>query len=209
MTPDDARGRFAAATTHHLTAPLMDSITLHHGDASWWHAAIDPIWKSSQPRPGYDLQPLLSREEKERIASLDAILVGRLEHRILFKSGDEVVGGYWGTQDTDARYCMVVSVLREDWRRRGLYSALLPRVVEVAAASGFREIYSRHRADNNAILVPKLRAGFVIAGVEVAPRWGLTLHLRRYLIEAVQLVHEHRVDGAHAAELRSRGLPLS
>jgi GNAT superfamily N-acetyltransferase len=128
---------------------------------------------------------------------------------VLFRAGGDIIGGYWGAQDTEGRYAMIVTIVREDWRRHGVYSELLPRVVEAARESGFREIYSRHRADNNAILIPKLRAGFVIAGFEIAPRWGLTVHLRMYLVEAMRLLHEHRVDGEHAAELRTRGLPLA
>ena len=208
MTANDARDRFSAATARHLTAPLADGVTLRHVDARAWHEQIDAIWQGSQPRPGVDLRALFTPDEAARIADLDAILADRLEHRLLFESEGDVVGGYWGGQDTEGRYCMTVSVLRADWRRRGLYAALLPRVVDAATASGFREIYSRHRADNNAVLNPKLRAGFVIAAFEVAPRWGLTIHLRRYLVDAIGLVHEHRVDGAHTAALRARGLPL-
>ena len=64
------------------------------------------------------------------------------------------------------------------------------------------------RADNNAILVPMLRAGWVIAAFAVAPRWGLTIHLRKYVVDALMLVHEHRVDGSRVVELRDRGLEL-
>ena len=49
----------------------------------------------------------------------------------------------------------------------------------------------------------------MIAAFEVAPRWGLTVHLRRYLVEALTLAHEYRVDGAHAAELREHGLKIA
>jgi hypothetical protein len=127
---------------------------------------------------------------------------------VLLRAKGEVIGGYWGGQDTEGRYAMVLAIVREDWRRRGVYSSLLTRVVVAARESGFREIYSRHRADNNGILIAKLRAGFLIAGFEVAPRWGLVVVLRMYLIETIRLLHEHRVDGEHAAELRKRGLPL-
>lgn len=134
----------------------------------------------------------------------------RLEHRVLFEDATtkELVGGYWGSQDGEGRYAMVVSVFVQAHRGKGLYSAWLPRVVEAARASGFREMYSRHRADNNAILVPKLKAGFVIAGFEVAPRWGLCIWLRKYLVDGFDDVHAYRIDGTHGDVLRAKGLPV-
>ena len=94
------------------------------------------------------------------------------------------------------------------WRGRGLYRALLPRVVAAARDAGFREVVSRHRADNNPILVPKLRAGFVISGFDVSPRWGLLVHLRRYLVEELALMHAYRVDGAEREALVARGVKV-
>lgn len=208
MSADDARARFAAATEEHLTGPLVAGVEIRAVDAARWHEVIDSMWTGTLDRPGLDLAPLFTEEQRAAIADLDATISARMEHRLLFESDGEVVGGYWGQQETWGRYYMTVSVFRPDWRGRGLYTALLPRVVAAAAASGFREIYSRHRADNNAILVPKLRAGFAIAAFEVTPRWGLTVHLRRYLVDGLTLVHGHRIDGGHAAELRARGLKL-
>ena len=82
------------------------------------------------------------------------------------------------------------------------------KVVEAARASGFREMYSRHRADNNPILISKLKAGFVIAGFEVAPRWGLCITLRKHLFDSFALVHEYRIDGTHGDTLRAKGLAV-
>jgi hypothetical protein len=67
---------------------------------------------------------------------------------------------------------------------------------------------SRHRADNNAVIVPKLRAGWVIAGFEVAPRFGLLVHLRRYLLDGFARAFAYRVDGGHAEALRAAGVKI-
>jgi GNAT superfamily N-acetyltransferase len=209
MSADDARARFAAATVRHLSTPLPGGVTMRPVDAAAWHQVVDAMWNGSLDRPGLDLGPLFAPDQTAAIGDLDAIVGDRLEHRLLFEHGGEVVGGYWGQQETFGRYYMTVSVLAPAWRGRGLYSALLPRVVACAADSGFREIYSRHRADNNAILVPKLRAGFVIAAFEVAPRWGFTVHLRKYLVEGLTDVHAYRIDGGRVPELRARGMKIT
>lgn len=209
MPATDARTRFAEATHRHLTAPLAVDVALQHVDGAAWHAAADALWEGTMDRPGMALAPLFTADEAAAIADLDAIVADRLEHRLLLvDTAGAVVGAYWGQQETFGRYYMILSVLAPAWRGRGLYRAMLERVTAAATDAGFREMYSRHRADNNQVLIPKLRAGWTIAAFEVTPRFGLLVHLRRYLVDAVRLVHEHRVDGAHAAELRARGLKI-
>jgi GNAT superfamily N-acetyltransferase len=208
MSAADARTRFTTATAAHLAAPLAPGVAIRHVGEAEWHTAVDPMWAGTLDRPGLELGALFSPEQSAGFRDLDAIVGDRLQHRMLFDVDGATVGGYWGQQETFGRYYMTVSVFHPSWRGRGLYTSLLSRVTAAVADAGFREMYSRHRADNNAILVPKLRAGWVIAAFEVAPRWGLTVHLRKYLVDALTLVHEHRVDGARVAELRDRGLKL-
>jgi len=208
VSADDALARFASATSQHLTEPLPGGVAIRHVDAAEWHAVVDPLWNETLERPGLELAPLFTPAQAAGFRDLDEIIAGRLQHRMLFEAGGDVVGGYWGQQDTFARYYMTVTVFRPAWRGRGLYRELLERVTAAVAASGFRELHSRHRADNNAILVPKLRAGWVISAFEVAPKWGLTVHLRKYLVDGLAEAHEYRIDGSRVAELRRRGLDL-
>lgn len=208
MSASDARARFDAATLRHLSTPLADGVSIRHVSEADWHASVDPMWSSTLDRPGLELGPLFTPDQTAAIRDLDGIVGDRLQHRMLFDAGGETIGGYWGQQETFGRYYMTVSVFRPEWRGKHLYRALLERVTAAVRDSGFREMYSRHRADNNAILVPKLKAGWLVAGFEITPRWGLTIHLRKYLIEAMTLAFEHRIDGAHAVELRERGLKL-
>ena len=208
MSATDARARFAAATAEHLTDPLIPGVTIRHVDEAEFHAVVDAMWTGTLDRPGLDLGPLFAPEQSSGFRDLDAILGDRLQHRMLFEAEGTPVGGYWGQQETFGRYYMTVTVFRPEWRGRGLYSAFLRRITAAVAVSGFREIYSRHRSDNNAILVPKLRAGWIIAAFEVTPRWGHMVHLRKYLVDALAHAHEYRVDGARVAELRDRGMKI-
>jgi GNAT superfamily N-acetyltransferase len=206
---DAAIARFHAATATHLTGALDDRVTLSSTDVATWDHHNQALWDQSSDRaPPYDLRLVLTDDERTHAADLEAVMPAPLAHRILLHAGDQVIGAYWGQQETWSRYYMVFSVVRHDWQGRGVYSALLRRVMAAATDAGFREIYSRHRADNNAILVPKLRAGFSIAAMEITPRFGLLVHLRRYTSAGLRQLAEHRIDGSHAAELRARGLPI-
>ena len=209
MSATDARTRFAAATAEHLTDPLVPGVTIRHVDEADVHAVVETMWTGTMDRPGLELGPLFTAEQSAGFKDLDALLHDRLQHRMLFEAEGTAVGAYWGQQEMFGRYYMTVTVFRPEWRGRGLYSAFLRRITTAVAANGFREIYSRHRSDNNAILVPKLRAGWIISGFEVAPRWGHMVHLRKYLVDGLALAHEYRVDGARVPELRERGMKIT
>ncbi len=204
MSADDARARFAAATQTHLTLPLGDGVTIRHVTLAEVMEVGDRLW-AGDPRPHGRVDVFWSDEHKARAADLAAVMGEPMQHRLVFEHRGEAVGSYWGSQETIGRYYMVNTVFAPAFQGRGLYRALLPRVVAAVADAGFAELYSRHRADNNAILVPKLKAGFVIAAFEITPKFGLLVHLRRYLVDGVDRLHGHRVDGAFGVELRARG----
>ena len=204
-----ARVRFDAATATYLTGALTDDVTLEPVDRETWERHNQALWDGADDRhPAYDLRAVMTDDEQAAGMDLEALLPPTLTHRLLLRAGDKVIGAYWGHQESWQRYYMIYSVVRRDWQGRGVYTRLLRRVVAAATAAGFREIYSRHRADNNAILVPKLKLGFAIAAMEVSPRFGLLVHLRHYPAAGLRQLAEHRVDGSHAAALRDRGLPV-
>jgi GNAT superfamily N-acetyltransferase len=207
MTGDEARARFEEASQRHLTGLLAPGIELRPVAADENQRQREALWREVE-RPAIDPTLLISEEDGAGYQALDSLRGPRLEHHLLWVAGDQVVGSYWGFQDDFARYYMCSSVVRADHRGRGLYSAFLQRVIAAARDSGFRELYSRHRADNNAVLVPKMKAGFLIAGFEVTPRFGLLVHLRRYLHAGLGDLFAHRIDGSNAAALRAAGLPL-
>jgi GNAT superfamily N-acetyltransferase len=202
---ESARARFDTATAAHLTAPLADGITVRHAAAREVIAASEALW-AKDARPPARLDALFSAEQNAQLADLGAVQGEPLSHHLLIERGGETVGAYWGQQHPFGRYYMVNTILRPDLQGRGIYRALLPRLIAAATDAGFAEVYSRHRVDNNAILVPKLKAGFVIAAFEITPRYGLLVHLRRYLVEGLDQTFRNRIDGAHAAELRAKNV---
>jgi ribosomal protein S18 acetylase RimI-like enzyme len=206
MSADDARRRFDAATAL-LLAPLPHGVVVRPCTPDEWDQHAKPWWRADA-RNAIDLATLYDDQQRASAADLDAVMATCLEHRVLLVAGDDVIGAYWGHQERHGRYYMVNSILDPAWRGRGVYTALLANVEAAARAAGFRELTSRHRADNNAVLVPKLRTGWVIAGFEISPRYGLLVALRKPLVETLGRLHAHRVDGSQAALLRAAGLPL-
>ncbi|CAM4387126.1 GNAT family N-acetyltransferase [Deinococcus marmoris] len=80
---------------------------------------------------------------------------------------NEVVGWHYSRQ-WDARTAyMVNTALLPAHRGRGLYSRVLPPVLRTLQTQGYDLVRSHHHATNNAVLIPKLRAGFRLQGLQV------------------------------------------
>jgi len=205
MSADDARQRFYDATRRHLLAPLPGGIEVRAATPDEWSHHTDAWW-NAEARGPIDLGPAYSDEMRAGLADLDACLAPGLRHHVVLWNGDEPIGSYHGEQEPWGRYYMVNTILAPAWRSRGLYRAMLGNVERAVAAAGFREMYSRHRADNNAVIVPKLKAGWLISAFEVTLKYGLLVHLKKYLVDELVRLHGYRVDGGDAPALRAAGL---
>ncbi len=72
---------------------------------------------------------------------------------------------------------MGVSLILDEHRRIGIYSELLRYVISFTRSRGFQTIKSRHKATNNAIIIPKLKFGFFISGLELSDTMGTLVNL--------------------------------
>lgn len=94
----------------------------------------------------------------------------------LFYKG-EFAGWSAGHQESAETYYMRNSAVLPAHRRKGLYTALLNQTLQILVEKGFQKIYSRHNATNNAVIIPKLKAGFTITSLEVSDMFGVLVHL--------------------------------
>jgi hypothetical protein len=59
----------------------------------------------------------------------------------------------------------------------------LPEILNILQEKGFQEVYSRHKATNNKVIVPKLQAGFYITKMEISISFGILVHLSYFFNE--------------------------
>lgn len=95
---------------------------------------------------------------------------------LAFQNG-KFAGWSWGMQKEAELFYMVNSAVLPEFRRKGIYTALMNTMVKHALKEGFQKIYSRHVATNNAVIIPKLKAGFVITSMEISENFGALVHL--------------------------------
>ncbi|MBC7659281.1 MAG: GNAT family N-acetyltransferase [Chitinophagaceae bacterium] len=134
-----------------------------------------------------------SAEEKAKLKALGERFgnVYRL-HVGVFTPKHEFVGFSFGYQETGETFYMVCSGILDEHRRKGLYSALLEHVIETTRNVGFQVVYSTHCATNNAVIIPKLKAGFVIAKLELSDMFGVVVNLHYYTNPLRRKVMDYR-----------------
>lgn len=91
--------------------------------------------------------------------------------------GDALAGWSFGWFERGKHYYMANSGVVPEYRRHGVYAALLDAVIAHAASSGAQVVRSQHSVLNNAVIVCKLKRGFHITGLNVSAQMGSLVEL--------------------------------
>jgi len=102
----------------------------------------------------------------------------RYRLRMIVLHNDEVIGWHYGYSTDSETYYMQNSAVIQDHRNQGLYSNLLEAVLEKLAEDGFQIVTSIHHPNNPAVLIPKLKKGFVISGMHFHERFKSVIELK-------------------------------
>lgn len=123
---------------------------------------------------------------------LRAAMMGVHQEYFLFQSGAELAGWSYGQMRDSETFFMSNTAILPTFRRRGLYSAFLERLIAYLGAVGYERIVSNHQPNNRAVLIAKLKAGFSVSAVNLDERWGAQVELMYH-------VHEDRRRGYERA----------
>ncbi len=123
---------------------------------------------------------ILTPHEMELQKKLDAKMGETYQFCLVAYHKDEIIGWSFGRQVDRESFYMVNSAVMPDFRRKGIYSALVERMVQEAASQGFQIIFGRHVATNSPVIAAKLKLGFVITGMELSDSYGQLVHLSYY-----------------------------
>lgn len=165
------------------------------------HEAFQPLFAENRPKmfgESFSFFPdeFYSDHTKDRLKKLEENMGNpwRLDLGLFYQ--DRFVGWSCGRQMDREKYYMGNSAVFPEHRGKGLYKNLLKIVIECATAEGFQIICSRHAATNSAVIVPKLKAGFVISGFEMSDTFGLLVHLSYFTDEIRRKVMDVRAGMA-------------
>lgn len=159
---------------------------------------FQPIWDKYRDQMfgddhSYSFWKLMTEEEKEQIKHLGKDLGEKINIRLVaYDKEGHIAGWSWGFQESRVTFYMANSAVLPKYQRQGLYSSLMNEMITRAKTLGFQLIYSRHCATNNAVLIPKLKAGFVISKMEICDIFGVLIHLHYYTNKTRRKIMDYR-----------------
>jgi GNAT superfamily N-acetyltransferase len=171
---------WARAARERAVAPLPGGYRIEtvDDDPGYWAA-----WEAAFGREGFPPEMYFARgAEHERLGQRLAEARGGdpLVDRWLVRDGERVVAVYRGEQLDGHTYSTSHASVHLDYRRRGIYRALIERVLEMTRELGFASVISNHAPGNNPAIIAKLALGFRIDRLEIDALHGPCLWLRYY-----------------------------
>jgi hypothetical protein len=124
-----------------------------------------------------------SPAEKTAIDVLSANLGTPYELRYGFFHDQILIGWSYGLQIAVDTFRMVTTGIIKEFQCRGIYSAFLDFLIIHLKQKGFQVIFSRTYATNNQVIVPKLKNGFLISGLELTDEFGILVRLSYFFNE--------------------------
>jgi hypothetical protein len=135
---------------------------------------------------------IYSETEINALAQLRSNMENVFELCLFIYQNDAIIGWSFGIQKDVDTFYMINTALFESYQNKGIYTALLPKIIKILTEKGFQQIYSRHKAANNQVIVPKLKQGFVITGFEISDTFGILVHLTYFTNPTRRKVYEYR-----------------
>lgn len=139
---------------------------------------------------------IFSEHEKESIKTKKNRRQPPLRLSYVLEQEGNLVG--WCTayeKDVDEWYMHNTGIFKAH-RKKGLYTAVLKLMIEYAKENGYLKISSTHNATNNAVIIPKLKAGFVISSLKINEKFGTMVELGYYVNPQIKAVINFR-SGHH------------
>lgn len=155
--------------------------------------------------PMFSWRKPLSNEEKEKVKKLAENIKGKYELRVALLKDDELVGWSYGWQEIfdSSSFFMGASLVLPEYRRKGLYSKLVNKVLEITKELGFQSVWSTHIMMNNPVIIAKLKMGFYINGFECNVNYGNLVKLTYHHSDFRQKVANFRAGAIKDDEARN------
>ena len=130
-------------------------------------------------------EEMAARPETPEITNDRALRIGAFR-------GDTLIGWTFASPEGTSLLYMVNSGVAPAERQKGIYSELARMVIEHARLRGYVAILSRHAANNNAVIVAKLKLGFFVSGFEYSEVYGPLVRLTFLLGELRRTLYQKR-----------------
>ncbi|HWU42484.1 MAG TPA: GNAT family N-acetyltransferase [Bdellovibrio sp.] len=107
----------------------------------------------------------------------------RYELRFAVYRGSTVIGWHYGYSTDPETYFMQNSAVLSEFRNQGIYTKLLDIILAKLQDDGFQVVTSNHHPNNAAVLIPKLKKGFVVSSMQFHERFRFLIELKYFFDE--------------------------
>jgi ribosomal protein S18 acetylase RimI-like enzyme len=114
--------------------------------------------------------------------------------------GDILVGWSQGYREGTNQFYMLNSGVASAERRKGVYSLLVKALLAYAESQGYSNVRSRHTASNTAVIIAKLKLGFLVSGLEYSEVYGPLVQLTYLVSQARRKLYENRASPIRPAQ---------
>jgi hypothetical protein len=118
--------------------------------------------------------------EKAALRELSATMGSPMRLNLGIFHHQKFIGWHCGDQKSSEEFYMRNTGILAEYQGRGLYTSMLKHIPLFLKAAGFQVISSKHNATNNRVIIPKLKAGFIISGLEISDRFGTMVRLEYF-----------------------------
>lgn len=120
--------------------------------------------------------------------ALNGVWKGTHHENIVFYDDVQPVGWSSGALVEPGTFFMAYSGVSSEYRRRGIYGAFLEVFLRYLSTLSYERVTSNHMVNNRAVLIAKLKAGFVVSGTVLDERYGAQVALTYFC-------HADRAEG--------------
>ncbi len=113
------------------------------------------------------------------------------EQFVFYNEANEPIGWSFGQQKESDTFIMLWTGVLPAYQNQGIYSAFLRRFLNYLRTIGYARVTSNHFVNNRAVLIAKLKAGFIATGMSLDERWGAVLWLTHFLDDKVEDAFRH------------------
>lgn len=145
---------------------------------TFWEELGDNYHQVFSNRRAIDVHSMLTQEERDRLKANRKNYPQIASLAFFLKKGSQLVGWHIGDVKEPDVYYMRNSAIVADFRGQKLYEKMLLEVMGILKEKGFQVLTSTHHGNNPAVIIPKLRCGFVISGSEMHERFGFLIHMK-------------------------------
>ena len=129
------------------------------------------------------------KDRQERVNQLWGFHVDtHPEWIVFFDECDEPIGWFYGYMEDEESFFIDTIGLVPEYRNKGIYRVFLRQLIAYLGAVGYERLTSTHHPNNRGVLIPELKVGFNIVGLELNESGGPVL-------KVAYLIHEDRKKG--------------